>query len=918
MPCISPQCGLVLLILFLPWKINGGEKADSSSHWAYRELNDSQPPLVKDESWVRNPIDRFVLARLERRGIQPSPPAERTTLIKRLCYDLIGLPPTPEEVDSFLSDTSPGAYEKLVNRLLASSHFGERWGRHWLDKARYADSDGYEKDNPRPNAWHYRDWVIRAVNQDMPIDRFTIEQLAGDLLPNPTSEQKLATAFHRQTLTNTEGGTDPEEFRVEAVFDRTETTGTIWLGLTMQCARCHDHKYDSISQEEYYQLYAFFNSGAESTFNLPNSETAMARFEKEQLEHENRLEQLDNRIAEAKREHETARQKWAEQLQSQLQAMDPPRFHDLKDLQVTSPTEGIRFSIEEAGVVHVSGVNPDGGIIYQVSASTPSLNKPVTALRLDALTDQRLPQNGPGRADNGNFVLNEVELFLGENKLEFNDAAADFSQDGFHVRKLVDPSTARKSGWAIGPQTGQPHHAILKLKEPDRLEANATLKIKLIRNYDGGHSLGRFRVRLMTGTSADDIAPKEIRDILAIDPSDRTDKLERQLTDFFLKNVYPPTRELFAKRADLVKQAPEEPVTPVNVISRRRRDTHILNRGNFLSPTERVEPSGLDVLPSMQQSNKAESLDRLDLARWLMSNQNPLTPRVLANHVWEKLFGEGLVRTLNDFGVRGDPPTHPDLLDWLAAEYRRLGWSRKQFIKTIVTSTTYRQSSAHRPELSEIDPQNRLLARQNRFRVEAEIVRDLCLSVSGLLSHKIGGPSVFPPMPEEVAALSYANNFKWNTSKEEDRYRRGMYTFFKRTAPHPNLVTFDCPDSNTTRVQRRTSNTPLQALTMLNNEVFVEASQALAKRALDWKPMADSDRVTKMLRLCIARHPGEEELRSFLKLLDTSRTYYREHPEEARRIGEKYPPEGVDPVETASWVAVARIALNLDELITRE
>ncbi len=615
--------------------------ADSApyvKHWAYAAI-DATVPEVKDKSWVANPIDCFVLSRLESLGIAPSPQADRYTLVKRLHYDLIGLPPSPELVDRFVSDTSPDAYRILVDSLLDSPHFGERWGRHWLDKARYADSDGYEKDKPRLQAWRYRDWVVDAVNDDMPIDQFTIQQLAGDLLPDATDRQRLATAFHRQTLTNTEGGVDQEQFRVDAVFDRTETTGAVWLGLTIGCARCHSHKYDAISQEEYYRLFAFFNNGEETNLKWPTSD----------------------------------------------------------------------------------------------------------------------------------------------------------SQSDVQVR-------------------------VLSSRSP-------------------------------------------------------------------------------------------------------RRDTKMFERGDFLSPKQSVAAGGLSVLPVISGRNQ-QNLDRLDLARWLTDPSNPLTPRVLANHVWSHLFGEGLVRTMNDFGVRGQPPSHPRLLDWLGQQYRRLGWSRKRLIRSIVLSSSYRQASFHRPELLDVDPQNLLLARQNRFRVSAEVVRDVCLSASGLLSEKVGGPSVFPPLPADVAALSYANNFKWKTSGGEDRYRRGMYTFFKRTAPHPNLVAFDCPDSNTTAVGRRISNTPLQALTILNNEVYVEAAQALAMRMMatdqEEAESADRHRIERLLRLCVARPPTDFEVRRFQSLLDRSRAWYARNNDAAKQLALRHRRAEIGPGEAAAWIAVARVALNLDELITRE
>ena len=896
-----------------------GAGAKFEQHWAYAPQSTDPPPAVNDKAWVRNPIDQYVLANLEERDIAPSPEADRYTLIKRLYYDLIGLPPTPEQVDAFVNDKAEDAYAKLVQQLLGSNHFGERWGRHWLDMARYADSDGYEKDRPRPNAWNYRDWVINAVNDDMPFDQFTVEQLAGDLLPEPTDMQRLATAFHRQTLTNTEGGTDQEQFRVEATFDRTETTGTIWLGLTVGCARCHSHKYDAITQAEYYRLFAFFNNGDETNFNLPTSEEAMAKYRDLKKAHDAKIAELNSELTVAKAGHEKEFETWRTGLEQLLAKSDAPKFHDLSEVTVKSDVEGVEFTLEKEQVVQVSGVTPADPVIYEVSAKTPTISTPVTGIRIDALTDKRLPGQGPGRVAHGNFVLNEVEAYVGEQKLKFSGASADFAQSTFEPTKLIDGNIDAKNGWAVAPQMGKSHHAIVRLSKPLDASTAASLTIKLVQSYGEQHSIGRFQIRLMTGQEPDSSAPKEIVTILAVAPDKRNDKQNQQLLDHFLKNEFKPTKPVYAKIAAETKKAPKEPVNAIRVIAQRGtpRETKILERGDFLSPADVVQEGAVSILPPIK-GRVADKLDRLDFANWLMSEENPLPPRVLSNHIWTQLFGAGIVQTNNDFGVRGELPSHPELLDWLGAEFRRLGWSRKKMVETIVMSSTYRQASAHRPELLEIDANNRLLARQNRFRVQAEIVRDLCLSVSGLFSDKVGGPSVFPPLPPDVAALSYANNFKWATSPGEDRYRRGMYTFFKRTSPHPNLVAFDCPDSNTTNVLRRSSNTPIQALTILNNEVFIEAAQAFAKRILALESKDDADRMAKALRLCVAREPSGFETQKFVDLLESSRAYYTKNPEPAQQLLGEHKPDGVEPAEAAAWVAVARIALNLDELITRE
>jgi hypothetical protein len=899
------------------WVTSG---AEFEQHWAYLPLSPGKRPEVEDAQRVRNPIDRFVLARLAKEGIRPSPRAERHTLIKRLCYDLIGLPPTPAEVDAFVRDDSPGAYAALVKRLLASKHFGERWGRHWLDKARYADSDGYEKDNARPDAWYYRDWVLKAVNEDMPIDQFTIEQLAGDLIPDATPRQRLATAFHRQTLTNTEGGADQEEFRNAAVFDRTETIGTIWLGLTLNCARCHTHKYDAIPQSDYYRLFAFFNNADETNYDLPLIGSPLEKYKQEKAAIDAELKAVEEEITAAKTQHEAAFETWQSQTREKLARQNPPAFHDLAEMKAASDIEGVGFEVEHSGAVQVTGANPDGMMIFEIAGKVGAIGESVTGVRLDVLTDKRLPANGPGRAPNGNFVLNEVELLQGDTKLDFGGAKADFSQANFEVGKLIDGNRDKMSGWAVAPQIGKPHNAILRLKEPFDAKVGTTLTVRLVRNYDGEHTVGRFRVRLMTGGDVDEVAPQAIRDLLAKEPGERDQKQTEELLDHFLRNESEETKGLFAKRDSLQKKMPKSPAARVRVIAERGspRTTRVLKRGDFLNPSdEEVKAGGLSVLPPIVGREEGK-LDRLDLANWLVSDENPLPPRVFANHLWAKLFGEGLVRTMNDFGLRGERPVHPELLDWLGAEYRRLGWSRKKMIETIVASATYQQASAHRDELREIDPTNKLLARQNRFRVEAEIVRDFCLSVSGLLSDQFGGPSVFPPLPAGVAGLSYNNNFKWTASEGEKRYRRGLYTFFKRTAPHPNLTTFDCPDSNTTNVRRSSSNTPLQALTMMNNEVFVEASQAFAKRVLEMDAAGDNQRMRQALRLCIGREPEQMETARFVDLLEKGRAYYSANFERAQKLVGNYQPEGIAAPEAAAWVAVARTALNLDEFITRE
>jgi len=892
--------------------------AEWSVHWAYRPLHKSDPPKVKDAGWIRNPADQFVLAQLETAGITPSPNADRYTLIRRLYYDLLGLPPDPREVDAFVNDRSSDAYGKVVDRLLSSPHFGERWGRHWLDKARYADSDGYEKDRPRLNAWRYRDWVINAINSDLPFDEFSAEQVAGDLLPSASSDQRLATAFNRQTLTNTEGGTDQEQWRVAAIMDRVETFGTVWLGLTSICARCHSHKYDQFTQKEYYELFAYFNNGDETNTSLPTSAAAMAKYEKDKAAHDEQVKTLKDRITARDQVLRKNLPAFEKQLHAQIATRkdSPVKFHPLEDTSLRGP-KGVVFKKQKDNSQLVTGANP-AKAEYTLEFKTRLKN--ITGLKIEVLPDKSLAANGPGRTAHGNFVLNDVRVYAAseakfdakKHRLTLAGAKADYSQKDWPPKNAIDGKVdegTKGTGWAVASQFGKAHHLIVTFSKPIALKDTTHLQVVLDQQYGTQHTIGRFRITARTGQAPTDGIPENIVKLLNLDPAKRDAKQTDALLAFS-RGRDAEAKKLATQMAKLTKAAPKAPLMIVRVISQRTknpRTTHFLDRGEFKQPKAKVTPGTPGTLPPVK--HRTDTGDRLDLARWLIDDRNPLTPRVTVNHLWANLFGTGLVRTPNDFGVRGEAPTHPKLIDWLAGELIQRKWSRKAMIKLIVTSATYRQSSLHRPELRERDPDNKLLHRQNRFRVEAEIIRDLHLAASGLLTDKIGGPSVFPPLPTGVAALSYANNLKWNTSKNEDRYRRGMYTFFKRTSPHPNLTTFDCPDSNVTCVKRGRSNTPLAALATLNNTVFAEAAKAMAKRVIKEKS-GDADRIERCFRLCVARPPTSDEHTAFAGLLKSAREYYRSHEPEAKTYNG-------DP-EASAWAATARIMLNMDEFITRD
>ena len=886
------------------------EGAAYPKHWAFKPV--SSPELSENQ----HPIDQLVQAKLKAANIAPSPEADRRTLAKRLHYDLVGLPPTPERVEAFVNNKSPDAYSKLVDELLASPHFGERWGRHWLDKARYADSDGYEKDRPRPNAWHYRDWVISAVNNDMSFDQFTKEQIAGDLLPNATPEQRLATAFHRQTLTNTEGGTDREQWRVAAVMDRVETTGSVWLGLTLTCARCHDHKYDPVSQDEYYKLFAYYNNGDETNYNMPPAKAAKAKFDENKAAHAAKVKELDQKIQKLLASHQKEQANWEKDLKERLSNTKLSATHDLNYQELPS-SDDLTISQQSDGSLFVDKLKAETAT-FSIQATLDKVADPITAFRLEVFADPKLPSNGPGLTKHGNFVLNEFnaytlesEIGLEPKSIKFASAKADFSQKGWAVGSAIDDKP--DSGWAISPQMGKNHKATFRLTKPLPAEAAKYLKLELVQTYGTKHIIGKFKILAITGDEPDSLPPENVRKALLTKAADRSAADKKLIQDEFAKSISGLT-QLKKDKDELAKKSPKLPTTSIRVVTQRGspRNTHVFRRGEFKEPLHQVHAGTPETLPAQRKNDEKTKPNRLELAEWLVNKDNPLTPRVVSNHIWGYLFGHGLVRTPEDFGIRGDAPSHPKLLDHLAHYFmHEANWSRKALIRHIVHSQTYRQSSQHRPELVSVDPNNFLLHRQNRFRVEAEIIRDLALHASGSLSTKVGGPSVFPPLPNGVAALSYANNFRWNTSKGEDGLRRGLYTFFKRTSPHPNLITFDCPDSNVTCVQRRRSNTPLAALVTLNNTTFVEAAKSLAKRLKKEIPeQNDKARLQRAFQLTTARPPENQETQALLDLLAESKDYYVKNPEEAKAFAG-------DP-ETAALAATTRVLLNLDEFLTRE
>ena len=1055
------------------WVASG---AKYETHWAFvrpvpRPLT---PPL--GGGWGVD-IDSLISAKLKPLGLALQPEADRYTLIRRISLDLIGLPPTLEETEAFVKDTRPDAYERLVDRLLGSEHYGERWARKWLDLARYADTNGYEKDKPRV-IWPWRDWVIKALNADMPFDQFTVKQLAGDLLPNATLDDKIATGFHRNTMLNEEGGIDPLEYRYYAMVDRMATTGATWLGLTIQCAQCHTHKYDPITHKEYYQLMAFLDNTEEPELDVVTPELAKKRAEVEKT-----IAEREPKLAES----------WPLAL---------PLRWETAHMEAAMAASGALMELLAEDVVRVTGKNPDKDT-YHVQVSPKSSTEPVSAIRFEALTDPTLGGMGPGRTAHGNFVLTEFEVKADGKPVKLVRGEHDFAQEGFSAQAALDgkPNT----GWAIaGAGSWNVNRtATFHLDKPTTAQKwTVTLK----QEYGGQHTLGKFRlslgaaqpdsdpspveqrkkaasekafvtwktaqqagavrwevVRPVKATSnlplltiqtdgtvfvSGDITKRDVYDVqlrglpkgvtalrLEALPDDRLPKhgpgrvaYEGPQGDFFLSTITPSVGKFIkgvstvgtaqnaldtnpqtgwsingaqgkasvavftfdkpleadtlalsmvfeqyyaaglgkfrlsvtntpqppdnggfrallpsledalakndeaALRTQFVRVAPElasvraeletlrkslpEPPTTLVFIERPKanpRTTFMHNRGEFLQPTEKVSAALPAIFtPSAKPEGVGGAGGRLAFARWLVSPENPLTARVIANRAWAAFFGKGIVRTTEDFGYQGSPPTHPELLDNLAVGFMQGGWSQKKLHKRIVMSATYRQSSKITPLALAKDPENRLLSRGPRVRLDAELVRDNALAVSGLLSQKIGGPSVFPPQPPSVTTEGAYGALAWNVSTGEDRYRRGLYTFAKRTAPYAMFQTFDGPSGEACIARREVSNTPLQALTLLNDTVFMEAAQALGKRMVS-EPGLLETRVAHLFCRVVTRPPSWDELAALTAFYEKQTKRFASGELSAKALC------GSDSAtaEQAAWTALSRALLNLDEAIVK-
>ncbi|WP_339731243.1 PSD1 and planctomycete cytochrome C domain-containing protein [uncultured Gimesia sp.] len=920
------------ILLIQQWIDQGGQIPEAertlqesqiiSNHWSFQPIKRPKLPQVKQKAWGRNPIDSFILSRLEQNKLKPAAAAVRSTLIRRLSLDLTGLTPSVEEVQQFLADTRPGAYERLVDRLLASPHYGERWARHWLDVARYADSNGFTIDGPR-SIWKYRDWVINAINQNMPFDQFVKEQLAGDLLPNPTTEQLIATGFHRNTLINQEGGTNPEQFRVEAVVDRVNTTGAAFLGLTVGCAQCHKHKYDPLTQRDFYQLYAIFNSTADINSAPPTLALPSDEQKTKQTNLKQDVAKIEKQLVERKKLREPKFQSWKQTLKQSLK--DSEKQWAILQTETAKSENGATITVLEDHSLLVGGTIPNNDTYVVETTTIPS---GTTGLRLEVLTHESLPKMGPGWAGNGNFVLSEIavevshQTKMGWSKFEpvkLAQASADHSQENYPASYLVDNNL--KTGWAINVKQGQMNvnrRAIIKWNSPLESAEPLKLRVTLTQTQNAKYNVGRFRLSMTTvDSSVLNVDPA----IIAIlkQPEDKWDaKQKTTVTQAFHQSDSTWSQlnqRLTKQKAEQTKLNKAIVTTMVMKELPKPRESFILLRGNFLAPGAPVSPGVPDILPPMPAAVKSPT--RLDFANWLTSAEQPLTARVTVNRYWQRFFGKGIVETENDFGTQGTDPTNPELLDWLAAEFMHLGWDMKKLHRLIVMSAAYRQASDFNPANQSQDPRNLLLSRQNRFRMEAESIRDMFLASSGLLTRKIGGPSVYPPQPEGIYVLTQ-NKKSWPEDKGEDRYRRGMYTYFWRSSPYPMLPTFDAPNSNTTCTRRVRSNTPLQALTLANDHSLFELIQGFAVRILTEGPDYDEGRLRQAFQICLSRSPADHELEVLTRYLKEQRTHFKKSPKEAAQVASKNRPETIDVAEAASWTAVARVLLNLDEFITRE
>ncbi len=908
--------------------------APFDGHWSFTAPQRPIAPPVKDASQVRNIIDRFVQSRLEAEGITPNAEAPKAALLRRVTLDLTGLPPTLEEIAAYEADTRPGAYERVVDRLLASPRFGERMALDWLDAARFADTNGYHIDNGR-DMTRWREWVIDAFNRNKPLDQFIVEQLAGDLLPSPTLDQKIASGFNRNHMINFEGGAIPEEYHNAYIVDRVNTTSTVFLGLTVGCAQCHDHKYDPISQRDFYQLYAFFYNVPER--GLDGNKGNAAPFIRAPREGENEhlaqltseLDSLKARFTQPNPELDAAQAKW----ESEVQQQEPAVNWRVSDIISAKSRGGATSRTRPDGVIQFGGMNPDQDV-YSITLKS-DLRK-LTGIQIEMLSDDRQNGKGPGRSVNGNVVFTNLTAEVsGEQSapIKITAGKTGWHQENFQIEKAFDADP--QSGWALLPKTGEPHALRFAIEPVNLDDESALVNINLhFESIFAGHHPSRIKVTLTDAANPllENAMPTDIAAVVRKPQAERTDDDKRKLTTYFRQNHLPTsaawTAEIAAKekeRADF-----EAGIATVMVMEEMSapRETFMLIRGAYDKKSEKVYANVPSSLPTLA---KDAPKNRLGLAQWLTTPQQPLTSRVTANRLWQTFFGIGIVKTSDDFGAQGDPPSHPELLDYLATELTQpdVGvepWDLKHMVRLIVTSAAYRRSSTVTKDQIARDPENRFLARGSRYRLTAEMIRDQALAAAGLLDDRIGGVSVSPYQPpgiwEELASRSDGKNWtaqEYSQSHGRDLYRRTMYTFWKRTAPPPSLMTFDAPDRETCTVRRARTNTPLQALVLWNDPTYVEASRNLAERVLK-SSSNDAQRLQTAFMLLVGRAPKPQEQKVLIDALQKQRTHFTANPAKAKEVihvGESVASAAISAPELAAWTMVCSLIMNLDESLTR-
>jgi len=876
-------------------------------HWSYIPPDKLPAITAKDKSWPHTPIDNFILARLEKEKIKPALEADPVTLLRRLSFDLVGLPPSASEIAAFKADHSVQAYERLVDRWLASPHFGERLAIQWLDLVRYGDTEGYHGDQHR-DIYLFRDYVIRAFNDNKPFDRFTIEQLAGDLIPEASLEQKIASGYNRVLMTTQEGGAQPKEYLAKYSADRVRNASVVWLASTMGCCECHDHKYDPFKTKDFYSLAAFFADlkekavGAQEPFLIPTSA------EKEKLDEFDKEKAALQKVLDSQTpELDTALNTW-QLLSTDWQVLRPA---------LMSSKNGARLRLLEDGSILASGTNTDKET-YTITVQT-SLQD-ITGFRLEVLPDPSLPKNGPGRNDDGNFFLAEFELAVASKTVEWASVSASHSQEKKPASNLIDKKL--DTAWGILEQAGQTNEAVFEAKDSIGSATETTLTFNLQQDQNSSNTLGRFRLSATTELRPVSKAiPKDVRPILTILPSDREEKQRQQLAKYFRSQ----TALLEAPRtnqANVQKQIDDLKAKIVKTLvseTNQPRTIRILARGNWLDDSgAEVQPAVPAFLATLKTGTNRAT--RMELAKWLVSPDNPLVARVFVNRIWKLFFGQGIVKSLDDFGSQGAAPSHAELLDWLACEFRDSGWDVKHLVKLLVMSATYRQSSKDDPQFRQLDPYNALLAHQGRFHFDAEIVRDNALSISGLLSEKIGGPSVKPYQPAGYWALLNFPKREYDHDKNENQYRRSVYTYWARTFPHPSLLAFDAPSREECTAERIRSNTPQQALVLLNDPIYLEAARVFAERILrDGGPKPES-RIQFAFDQALSRRANPTEIRMLKAIEERHRLQYDDDPTAAAdvlQIGEHKAPRDLNKAELAAWTSVARVILNLHETITR-